>query len=145
MQSKKRDRITFITVCILFSVIFIAFVCWILHIGSSRMAQYENSPDKRAGWEWVSEDGNVSMYTVNIDGTNKVFGTIRSDEKEIPISITFHFGQMIVSELDCNGNHIRNIEIWYGDFTKPDDFTVEVYKTTYLQEGKKIRFQRIPE
>ena len=145
MQSKKRDRITFITVCILFAVIFIALVCWILHIGSSRMAQYENSPDKRAGWEWVSEEGNVYMYTVNIDGSNKVFGTIRSGEKEIPVSITFHFGEMIVTELDSNGDFVSGIEIWFGDFTKPDDFTVEVYKTTYLQEGQKIRFQRIPE
>ena len=113
------------------------------HIKTRRLTQYENSPDKRAGWEWVSEDGNVSIYTVNVDGRNKVFGTIRSNGEEIPIAIRIHGGDMIVTGLNEYSSNDGPIEIWFGEFIKPDEFIIEVTKTTYLTVGQKMNFYRV--
>ena len=103
----------------------------------------ENEPDNRPGAhpdsKWISDDESIS-FTVNEYGEG--IGTISVGDETF--NIFFLTGTKRAIEI-IRDNDIPwdRIELWRGDFRKPDEFTAKVIETTYFEPGMKIHFKRI--
>ena len=87
----------------------------------------------------LSDDESIS-FTVNEYGEG--IGTISVGDETF--NIFFLTGTKRAIEI-IRDNDIPwdRIELWRGDFRKPDEFTAKVIETTYFEPGMKIHFKRI--
>ena len=103
----------------------------------------ENEPDNRPGAhpysKWISDDESISF---TVDKYGRGIGTMTVGNETI--NIFFMTGIKQAIEIWINHNDkLDLIELWRGDFRKPDEFTAKVIETTYFEPGMKIHFKRV--
>ena len=103
----------------------------------------ENEPDNRPGAhpysKWISDDESIS-FTVNEYGEG--IGTMTVGDETINMFFMTGTGKAIEIWINHN-DKLDLIELWRGDFRKPDEFTAKVIETTYFEPGMKIHFKRV--
>ena len=128
-------------ITILSSILLVIFILFVFLYSYAHI--YEGNrpidqPDKR----WVSEDGDIMLYT---DKTQRTTGSMIIDGKEI--EILFRDGEGKNIYIFPNETKVQDIkkcyELWVGDFILEDEFTITVKKTTYFKVGQKITFYRV--
>ncbi len=124
-------------------IMFFAFMMYIKVIGPA----LNDYPTDQPGSKWASEDGKISF---KIEGVANVgYGTMLLEDGSL-IDIQFYASsgtgkEIFISIPVDNGEAVKDIEIWRGDFKHKDRFTATVKKTTYFEVGQKITFYRVDE
>ena len=145
-REKRENKILFILYALV--IIFFLVLCLIF----SRQRWYHGKrPVDQPGSVWVSEDSNITIIVGSDDVFRDSYAIVKNGDETITFLCAF---SGITTELELCSTDAREdgltstdeiYERWYGEVIFSDRFTATVEKTTYFEEGQKIKFYRVDE
>jgi hypothetical protein len=144
IRREKRENKILFTIYALVIVFFL-----VLCLLCSRYPVFHKIPDDQPGSVWVSEDSTMTLMISDEDlGTNYLTAKVGNETLTFAcrfgMSSSFHLCSIDVAEDNLiSPNEIY--ENWSAKVIFSDRFTATVEKTTYFEEGQKIKFYRVDE
>ena len=145
-REKRENKILFTIYAVLLGLFCISFVIF------SRVRWYDGQrPVDQPGSVWVSEDSNITIVVGSDDVFRDSYAIVKNGDETMTFLCAFNG---ITTELELCSTDAREDNIistdeiyenWSAKVIFSDRFTATVEKTTYFEEGQKIKFYRVDE